>query len=78
MQCAGQRTVEEWSEASKMPPLAFILDRREAQGTQFQQIQTTKRFDSLSDVDAEHCPKGWTADDVLKAKRTLQHFREAR
>lgn len=27
MRIAGQRTIAEWGEASKMPPLAFILDR---------------------------------------------------
>jgi len=73
---AGQRTIEEWTEASKMPPLAFILDRRDIR--QLEPIEPSKSFTSLADIDIEKCPKNWTPEEVFRAKRTMQHYRESR
>ena len=36
---AGRRTIDEWTEASKMPPLAFILERTEARAENLPTVQ---------------------------------------
>ena len=36
---AGKRTIDEWTEASKMPPLAFILERTEARAGNLPTVQ---------------------------------------
>ena len=40
---------------------------------------TTRRFQSVSEIDPERCPKGWTPEDVFRAHLTQEKIRsEAR
>ena len=71
MRTAGERTIEEWTEPSKMPPLSFILERAVVDESTLK----GKRFSSVADVDAERCPKGWTPDEVFRAHLTQERIR---
>lgn len=63
-------TIREWEHASKMPPLNFILERSIAS-----EIPTGRRFASVSDIDPERCPKGWTPEEVFAAHLTQEKAR---
>ena len=68
---AVRRTIDEWTEASKMPPLSFILDRAIAP-----ESFHPRKFSSVADIDQDRVPKGWTAEEVFRAHLTQEKIRQ--
>lgn len=36
---------------------------------------STRKFQSVADMDPDRCPKGWTPEQVFRAHLTLEHYR---
>lgn len=66
---ATNRVNDEWSEASKMPPLAFILARAEDFATLRQSNRLLELPDKPDDWDPEFAKK--LLDEVRRAKMAL-------
>src|SRR3990167_6397330 len=55
-------------------PVPFEVET-EARRWQQDHVPTTRRYNSVAEIDPENCPKGWTPEEVFRAHLTQERIR---